>query len=326
MEQNPQANTSQSVHAQASLQKFYENYKEAAQKSGASEDDLLALFQTFCKRVEHHIQTPYQFPPYHKAIREPFDYYALGLEFIRPLIDFTHSTLTGQKNLEKINQAIENKENVILLANHQTEIDPQVISLFLEKKSPQLASEMIFMAGHRVVQDPLATPMSLGRNLLCIYSKKYIDQPAEKKAEKLLHNRRTLKIMEELLHEGGKCIYVAPSGGRDRMDEKGCLQPALFDADSIEMLYLISKKSGTPTHFHALSLYTYPLLPPPKEVHVGLGEVRSTTFAPVHLAFGAEFEMEKLAADVSEKQERKKRRAELIWQEVAAAYDKFPVH
>ena len=321
MEQNPQVDA-----ALKSLQKFYENYKEAAQKGGASSDSLRSLFQTFCKLVEDHIKNPYQFPPYHAAIRTPFDYYALGLEFIRPLIDFKNSTLVGEENLRNISRAIENKENVILLSNHQTEIDPQVISLFLEKKAPNLASEMIFMAGHRVIQDPLATPMSMGRNLLCIYSKKYMDHPAEKKAEKLLHNRRTLKIMEELLREGGKCIYVAPSGGRDRMDENGHIKPDLFDADSLEMLYLIAKKSGTPTHFYTLSLFTYPLLPPPKDVHLELGEARSTAFAPVHLAFGPEFDMEHLAADVSDKQERRKQRAELIWQEVVRAYERFPIN
>ena len=47
-------------------------------------------------------------------------------------------------------------DNVILLANHQTELDPQAISLLLEKTHPRIAEEMIFVAGHRVVSDPLA--------------------------------------------------------------------------------------------------------------------------------------------------------------------------
>ena len=43
---------------------------------------------------------------------------------------------------------------------------------------------MIFVAGERVITDPLAIPFSMGSNLLCIYSKRYIDHPPEKKIEK----------------------------------------------------------------------------------------------------------------------------------------------
>ncbi len=50
---------------------------------------------------------------------------------------------------------------------------------------------MIFVAGERVITDPLAVPASMGRNLLCIYSKRYIDHPPELKSEKQLHNKRT---------------------------------------------------------------------------------------------------------------------------------------
>ena len=28
-------------------------------------------------------------------------------------------------------------------------------------------------------------------------------------------------MLEELLSEGGKCIYIAPSGGRDRVNDDG---------------------------------------------------------------------------------------------------------
>jgi glycerol-3-phosphate O-acyltransferase len=34
------------------------------------------------------LQNPFTFPPYHKAIREPFDYYMFGQNYIRPLVDF----------------------------------------------------------------------------------------------------------------------------------------------------------------------------------------------------------------------------------------------
>ena len=70
---------------------------------------------------------------------------------------------------------------MIFLANHQIEADPQAISLLLDDLYPNFAENMIFVAGERVITDPFAIPFSMGRNLLCIYSKRYIDHPPEKK-------------------------------------------------------------------------------------------------------------------------------------------------
>jgi len=47
----------------------------------------MALFD----RVMLDVQNPFTFPPYHKAIREPFDYYMFGQNYIRPLVDFRNS-------------------------------------------------------------------------------------------------------------------------------------------------------------------------------------------------------------------------------------------
>jgi len=49
--------------------------------------------------------------------------------------------------------------------------------------------------------------------------------------------------MSELLSEGGKTIYVAPSGGRDRRNNQGIVEVAPFDPQSIEMLLLDGSKS-----------------------------------------------------------------------------------
>ena len=53
------------------------------------------LLWQFCSRSQivslielHSLQNPFTFPPYHKAIREPFDYYMFGQNYIRPLVDF----------------------------------------------------------------------------------------------------------------------------------------------------------------------------------------------------------------------------------------------
>src|SRR5689334_16126020 len=105
---------------QRGLQQFHEQYKKAARASGTKEEVLEELFRTFCALVKEQIAHPYAFPPYHQAIRKPFDYYQLGLDFVRPLLDFSKSSLAGEENLQKISEAIAKKENVILLANHQT--------------------------------------------------------------------------------------------------------------------------------------------------------------------------------------------------------------
>ncbi len=282
-------------------------------------------FTTFVEAVSKQIHSPYTFTPYHSAIREPVDYYKLGLDFIRPLIDFAKSRVEGKKALESIQEAITNKENVVLLSNHQTEIDPQIISLLLEKEYPELAENMIFVAGHRVVTDPLAVPLSLGRNLICIYSKRYIEEPPEKKAEKLTHNQKALKMLEELLNEGGKCIYIAPSGGRDRWDETGHILPASFDPQSVEMFYLLSQKAKKPTHFHSLALLTYALLPPPAQIVTKIGEERVTRYSPAFLAFSPRIEMEKIGNTdaITDKKERRALRAQAIWQQVVDDYKRF---
>src|SRR5207253_1943319 len=148
-----------------------------------------------------------------------------------------------------IEQLLQAGDNVVLLSNHQSEIDPQVISLLIEKSTPKIAEEMIFVAGHRVITDPMAIPFSRGRNLLCIYSKRYIEHSPEVRAEKLQHNSKTLSALEELLSQGGKCIYVAPSGGRDRKGDDGSIEVAPFDPSSVELFFLLGQRSGKKTHF-----------------------------------------------------------------------------
>ncbi|CAM9693785.1 unnamed protein product [Phaeothamnion confervicola] len=153
--------------------------------------------------------------------------YAWGNSFFEPLVDMEHSKLGGRANLEKIAAELEAGDNVFLLSNHQTEADPQareanwlasrllhnklrcfhsstfrlaVISLLMEREGfGAIASRLINVAGHRVTTDPLAIPFSMGRNLFCIYSKKYMESPPELKSEKQRHNIRTLKKMADMM-------------------------------------------------------------------------------------------------------------------------------
>ncbi|MBS0605240.1 MAG: 1-acyl-sn-glycerol-3-phosphate acyltransferase [Verrucomicrobia bacterium] len=307
------------------IEKFYLCYQEAIASAEGPEDYHHEVFLSLLDLIKQQCREPYDFQPYHALIRKPFDYYQFGIDLVKPLVDLPHSTLSGQDNLKNIVASLEKGENTIFLANHQIEADPQAISIMLENSYPRLAEEMIFVAGERVITDPLAVPASMGRNLLCIYSKRYIDHPPELKMKKQLHNKRTMELMSQLLSEGGKAIYVAPSGGRDRPNAEGVVEVAPFDAQSIEMFYLMSQRAGHPTHFYPLALKTYEMLPPPQTIQVELGEARVTKRAPIHIAFGAKIDMENFpGGDSKDKHERRSSRAEYICNLVRRDYAKFP--
>ncbi len=306
------------------IQEFCQTYVDAIHQQGRDLVEAKKRFEQLIHLVIQHLQCPYQFELFHQAIRRPFDYYQFGLDFIRPLIDFSRSQLVGIEHVNQMVQQIRQGDNVILLANHQTEPDPQIINLLLEPFYPDFAAQIIFIAGHRVVTDPLAVPISMGCHLLCIYSKKYISFPPEEKPKKLSHNQRTMKKMNELLSEGRKCIYVAPSGGRDRPDENGQVLISSFDAQSIEMFWLMAKRADRPTHFYPLSLYTFPLLPPPRQVEKEVGERRQAHYTPVYLAFGQEVDMENFpGSEGLNKQDKRKRRSAYIWSKVNEGYSRF---
>ena len=303
------------------LKNFYKSYVYAIEKNGHSIDEYEPVLDLFLKEVIAAFENPQSFEPYHEGVRSPVDYYALGLDLLRPLVIFEKSKALGLDHLTLMKKQLAQGENVILFANHQTEPDPQAISLLLEKTAPEFSEEMIFVAGQRVTSDPLAIPLSLGRNLLCIYSKKHIEHPPEKKEEKLLHNQKTMRMMGDLLKQGGKCIYVAPSGGRDRRNAQGVVSPAPLDPASLEMFLLIAAHAGTSTHFYTLALSTYHLLPPPSGTEKELGEKREAQCTPIHLAFGKELDMRHFpGSEGLGKKELRQARARFIWQQIDRDY------
>jgi glycerol-3-phosphate O-acyltransferase len=303
---------------------FYCSYRDSLERYQIPIQDYEPLFTTFLDLVKEQFIKPFHFQPYHQQIRHPFDYYAFGIEFLRPLVDMTTSSAEGLHYADAISGHLKAKENVILIANHQIEGDPQAISLLLEKSHPDIAENLIFVAGERVITDPLAVPFSMGCNLLCIYSKRYIDHPPEDKLKKQLHNKRTMELMSHLLDEGGKCIYVAPSGGRDRPNRAGVVEVAPFDPQSIEMFYLMAQRASRPTHFYTLALATYDLLPPPETIQIELGEVRRTQRGAIHLAFGPEVDMETYPGSENPvKHARRKARADYIHRQVVKNYSHF---
>lgn len=305
------------------IRDFYSSYKQATHQGGKTTEESDLLFNQLIELINQQIHHPYKFNIFNSSIRKPFDYYQFGLDFIRPLLNFEKSDVLRLELVDRMIQQLARGENVILLANHQTEPDPQIISLLLQKRYPDFAANMIFVAGHRVIEDPMAIPLSMGCNLLCIYSKKHIDTPPEDKPKKVSHNQRTMKKMSELLSEGGKCIYVAPSGGRDRPDAKGKFTVAPFDPQSIEMFWLMAQKSAKTTHFYPLTLLTHQVLPPPKTVEKELGEKRIANHAPAYLAFGNEFDMENFTQETMDRKEKRNQRALLLWQCVQKDYAKL---
>lgn len=304
----------------AILHGFYTEYKVAALQPGEKTEQI---FLTFLDLVILQCASPFSFSHFHQRLHKDFDYHKFALDFVRPLINLPSSSLQGELYLEEMTHHLNNKDNVILLANHQSEGDPQMINLLLEQKFPKIAEDLIFVAGDRVITDPLAVPLSLGCNLLCVYSKRYIDTPPELKMKKQLHNKKTMEIMGTLLKEGGHIIYVAPSGGRDRSNEEGIVEVADFDPQSIEMFYLMAKRSLHPTHFYPLALKTYAILPPPKAIQVELGESRTVGHAPIQMAFGPKINMEHCIQKLSDKHARRKERAQFIYNLVRKMYDRF---
>lgn len=300
---------------------FYESYLHAE----IPNQDITDLFLTFLELVKKECRDPYPFEYFHPQLRKPFDYHRFGIDFLRPLVKKEASTLSGKENLHEIEKHLRQGDNVVFFANHQIEADPQAISLLLEEEFPMLTEKLIFIAGERVTTDPVAIPFSLGCHLLCIYSKRYIDHPPEKKVEKQRHNKKTMERMSGLLKEGGKCIYVAPSGGRDRKNANGEIELAPFDPKSIEMFYLMGKKSKTPTFFYPMALGTYNLLPPPETVQVELGEERSLNKTAIHMSIGPVIDMQNFPGSESpDKHLRRKLRAEYIWNLVYTDYKNFP--
>lgn len=303
------------------LHDFYHNYFDAATGNGVDKSHVEQILKQLLELIEEQLKNPYPFELFHERVLTPFNYYQFGIEFIRPLVIKKNSKVLHLNRVNQVAEQLAKGDNVILLANHQTELDPQAISLLLEKTHPRLAEEMIIVAGHRVVSDPLAIPFSMGRNLLCIYSKKHIDHDPSLKEERMRHNQRTMKRMSELLALGGKCIYVAPSGGRDRPDRHGVVEVAHFDPQSIEMFWLMAQKAGRKSHFYPLALATYHLLPPPNEVEKKLGETRTTKVTPIHMALGAQINMEHFpGSDHLDKKQRRKLRAQYIWEQVHHDY------
>ncbi|KAI7843474.1 hypothetical protein COHA_002950 [Chlorella ohadii] len=314
----------------AAFNELYANYKAAILEGGApgaSPDFVAKVMASVCERVllELNPSTSYTFPSYHAAIKAPYDYFAFGQRYIRGLIDFKNSVLGHADRFEQIQKQLDAGENVVLIANHQSEADPAVFALLLEKAFPRLAEQVIYVAGDRVVTDALCKPFSMGRNLFCVHSKKHIDDIPELKAEKQAMNRRTLKAMQSALNEGGKLLWIAPSGGRDRRIDPVTddFMPDEFDPSAVELMRALATKAKQPGHIYPFTMYSYKIMPPPRVVEKAIGEKRVIAHAPVGISVCPELDVEAVLAGIEDKEQRQAKLAQQSFEEVCAEYDRM---
>ena len=129
---------------------------------------------------------PFVFAPYHEAWTEengaPIDHLKMDTAFMEPMLDPADSVLLGSERVKDIEALLAKGDNVVLLSNHQTEADPSCWSFALHENHERLERDMIMVAGDRVTTD-VERAFLKARNLLCIYSKRHIDNPPEGEAE-----------------------------------------------------------------------------------------------------------------------------------------------
>ncbi|KAK4389713.1 Glycerol-3-phosphate acyltransferase, chloroplastic [Sesamum angolense] len=182
------------------------------------------------------------------------------------------------------------------------------ISLFneMEKKLQQVHILLSFrqsLLRDRVVTDPLCKPFSMGRNLLCVYSKKHLNDDPELIDMKRRANTKSLKEMAMLLRAGSKIIWIAPSGGRDRPDPVTKeWYPAPFDASSVDNMRRLVEHAGVPGHIYPLAILCYDVMPlqPRLEVEKEIGEKRVISFHGVGLSVAPEISYKEITATLED--------------------------
>nr|AFV66469.1 GPAT [Lilium hybrid cultivar] len=305
------------------LEELYYNYRHAVLQSGnpnASKIILSNMAAVF-DRILLDVEDPFTFSPHHKAIREPFDYYMFGQNYIKPLVDFRRSYIGNITLFDDIEEKLKQGHNVVLVSNHQTEADPAVIALLLERTNSYIAEKLVYVAGDRVITDPLCKPFSMGRNLLCVYSKKHMNDDPELAEMKRRSNTRSLKEMATLLRAGSQIIWIAPSGGRDRPDPvTGEWYPAPFDASSVDNMRRLVEHSSFPGHIHPLALLCHDIMPPPPKVEKQIGEQRKIAFHGVGISVAPELNFAEVTAAIENPEMAKEAFSQAVYKSVTEQY------
>jgi glycerol-3-phosphate O-acyltransferase len=270
---------------------WYKLYKEQVVQGGATEKEVWSVFNRIVDRLILLNKQPYTFQSAHKMLQEPYDYFEFGQMYSRLLVDYNKSYLRNLEKWDEIAEKIKRGENIILTGNHQSESDAAFIPLLLEVYNRKLGEQVIYVAGDRVVSDPMVQPFSMGRNLFCVHSKKHMDDdPRMSREAKQKMNRKTLLEMSKAFKKGGNLVWIAPSGGRDRKNAAGDWVPAEFDIDAVELMRALGAKSPNPTWLYPFAMATNAIMPPPDTRAQGtLGEKRIVNFTGVALSVGEAF-------------------------------------
>ncbi|XP_050232658.1 glycerol-3-phosphate acyltransferase ATS12, chloroplastic isoform X2 [Mercurialis annua] len=293
-------------------------------QSGISnaEEIIVSNMAVALDRMLMDVEDPFVFSSFHKALREPFDYYNFGQNYIRPLLDFRNSYVGNVSIFHEVEEKLEQGHNIILMSNHQTEADPAVIALLLEKTYPRIAENLIYIAGDRVVTDPLCKPFSMGRNLICVYSKKHMGDDPKLTKMKRKANIRSLKEMAMILRDGSRIIWIAPSGGRDRPDSlTGEWFPAYFDASTVDNMRRLTEHSGVPGHIYPLALLCHDIMPPPAEVQKEIGERRVISYHGTGFSIAPKMSFSEIAAACENHEEAAEAYAQFLYGSVAEQYN-----
>ena len=106
------------------MQSFFTTYMTEVYKAGKDTDHYEKVLTTLFKQILENMKDPHQFEPYHQAIREPFDYYALGNEFAEGVINADDSCIIGEEYITKMQQQASltrpNRHLTLHLAFHPT--------------------------------------------------------------------------------------------------------------------------------------------------------------------------------------------------------------
>jgi glycerol-3-phosphate O-acyltransferase len=306
---------------------FFANYKKAILSADLPTHDMKLVSEmqaAIADTVLNQMANPYKFPSKHEGITKPYDYFEFGQKYVGSLIDFTKSWVGHRERFDQIEAQLKAGENAIILANHQSEADPGIWAHMLMHTHPDLAKQIIYVAGDRVVSDPLCVPFSLGRNLFCVHSKRHIDDDPATKDEKAATNRQTLRNMGLSMASGGTLLWIAPAGGRDRPGDDNVYVPAQFDVGSVDLMRALAskveKRTKRKTHLYPFAMYSAPLMPPPKVVEKGVGEWRMVNFTGVGISLGGEIDADASTAGLTDKAEISEAFAGAVYERVCALY------
>ncbi|XAR70671.1 Glycerol-3-phosphate 1-O-acyltransferase [Bertholletia excelsa] len=306
------------------MEELYHNYRNAIFQSGIPNADEIVLsnMAVFLDRVLKDVEDPFVFSPHHMAVREPFDYYMFGQNYIRPLVDFRSSYVGNISIFYEMDEKLQQGHNIVLISNHQTEADPAIIALLLEASLPHIAENMTYVAGDRVLTDPLCKPFSMGRNLVCVYSKNHLYDVPELAEMKKRANTRSLKEMALLLRGGSQIIWIAPSGGRDRPDPiTKEWYPAPFDASSVDNMRRLVEHAGIPGHIYPLAILCHDIMPPPPQVEKEIGERRVVSYRGAGLSVAPEICFHEIDTACGVPEESKMQYSQALYNSIVEQYN-----